>query len=185
MTPCPTMLRLMLRYDPETGRLFWRERPVWMFKESLKYPRDAVCRNWNAAHAGQPADTSVSHGYRTVSVFKRKIRAHRAIWAMETGAWPSGVIDHQDWDRAHNRLNNLRDTTQSGNLKNTALRSDNTSGVPGVYPAKGRWRAQIRKDGKTRHVGIFDRLEDAIAARKKAEDGLGYHPNHGRLRRTS
>jgi hypothetical protein len=49
------------------------------------------------------------------------------------------------------------------------LRANNTSGFVGVsrVVAKGkvRWIARIHRDGKTIHVGTFDSLEIAAAAR--------------------
>lgn len=50
------------------------------------------------------------------------------------------------------------------------IRSDNTSGYPGVSQgANGKWRAQITFKGKRYYLGSYEKLEDAIAARKKGE----------------
>ena len=59
----------------------------------------------------------------------------------------------------------------------------NASGVTGVFWYKRRdgWIAQIYVDGKQRHLGFFDNLLDAVAARKSAEIEYNYHPNHGRV----
>jgi len=35
-------------------------------------------------------------------------------------------------------------------------------------------------DGKTIHLGRFDKFEDAVAARKAADIKYGFHPNHGK-----
>lgn len=50
-------------------------------------------------------------------------------------------------------------------------RKDNKSGCTGVSFVKktGKWSARISRDGKRHHLGFFDDLEDAIAARKAAE----------------
>lgn len=47
----------------------------------------------------------------------------------------------------------------------------NTSGVRGVYYEKrsNKWRARLRFKGKTMSFGSFARFEDAVSARKKAE----------------
>lgn len=43
------------------------------------------------------------------------------------------------------------------------------SGHPGVTPSpNGKWHARIKCDGKRFRLGTFDRIEDAIAAYKKA-----------------
>lgn len=44
------------------------------------------------------------------------------------------------------------------------------SGVRGVCPHKGRWRATITVKRKQINLGIHEKIEDAIAARKAAEE---------------
>ena len=54
------------------------------------------------------------------------------------------------------------------------LISTNTSGYNGVHWSKGsqKWIAQIGFKGKTYHLGSFSRIEDAVEARKKAENRI-------------
>jgi len=54
------------------------------------------------------------------------------------------------------------------------LISTNTSGYNGVYWSKRsqKWIAQIGFKGKTYHLGSFSRIEDAVEARKKAENRI-------------
>ena len=51
-------------------------------------------------------------------------------------------------------------------------RRNNTSGVPGVewMAKKQRWRAAICFKGKRRYLGSYARFEDAVQARKRAEE---------------
>lgn len=51
------------------------------------------------------------------------------------------------------------------------VRSNNTSGVPGVdwQVAKGRWRATICFKGKRHYLGSYNCFEDAVKARRQAE----------------
>ena len=53
-------------------------------------------------------------------------------------------------------------------------RCNNTSGVPGVdwVASKGRWRAVICFQGKRRYLGSYAKFEDAVKARKRAEEEL-------------
>ena len=53
----------------------------------------------------------------------------------------------------------------------------NTSGVKGVtwYKPFNKWCARIRCAGTDYHLGYYDLLEDAIKARKLAEEKL-FHP---------
>lgn len=56
-------------------------------------------------------------------------------------------------------------------IKSKKISKKNTSGVRGVCPTKrGRWRAYIGHKGKNVFLGEFSKKEDAIAARRKAEE---------------
>lgn len=59
-------------------------------------------------------------------------------------------------------------------LRSRTVRSNNTSGVPGVdwLAAKQRWRASICFKGKRRYLGSYEKFEDAVKARKRAEEEL-------------
>ena len=59
-------------------------------------------------------------------------------------------------------------------LRAKTVRSNNTSGVPGVdwQPSKQRWRAAICFKGKRYYLGSYARFEDAVKARKRAEEDL-------------
>lgn len=171
------MLRKLLRYNPATGKLFWRERPVEMFKSKRS------ANAWNAKCAGEEAfATDNSYGYLVGSIFDCKYRAHRVIWAMETGEWPTEQIDHEDHDRSNNRFANLRKASNAENARNQSFRCTNTSGITGVYWSKraSKWYAQIKVDGQAIHLGYFSNLPFAAAARTNAKIKYGFHQNHGR-----
>ena len=59
-------------------------------------------------------------------------------------------------------------------LRAKTVRKNNTSGVPGVYweISKGTWRAAICFKGKRYSLGRYGRFEDAVKARKLAEENL-------------
>lgn len=50
-------------------------------------------------------------------------------------------------------------------------RADNTSGHPGVHflTSKGKWGAEIYANKQRHWLGTFEKMEDAIQARKDAE----------------
>ena len=62
-------------------------------------------------------------------------------------------------------------------LRAKTIRKNNTSGVPGVEwrKLKQRWRASICFKGKRHYLGSYTRFEDAVQARKRAEEEL-YQP---------
>lgn len=172
-------LRTLLVYTPETGWLVWRERdPRW-----FKGAGERAAARWNSRFAGQPAlnSASASHGYFDGAVLGVGVLAHRVAFAIFHGRWPVGV-DHIDGDRRNNRICNLREVTQAENMRNVKLRSDNKTGVAGVWPLKrGGWRARIKRDGIITDLGVFPTIEDAAEARRIAKQRLGFHANHGRV----
>lgn len=88
---------------------------------------------------------------------KRMGLIHRLI--MKT---PKGLqVDHINHDTLDNRKENLRNVTQSQNVINTGFQKNNTTGRKGVMVAKNKYQAQIRRNGKTMYLGIFDTVEEA------------------------
>lgn len=59
-------------------------------------------------------------------------------------------------------------------LRAKTVRRNNTSGFPGVdwRPERGKWRAAISFKGKRYSLGYYDRLEDAVKARRQGEEEL-------------
>ncbi len=173
----PTVLQEFLSYCPETGDLTWRPRAPHWFADEIQF------KAWNAKYADKPAFFSVADsGYKVGQINHKPYKAHRIIWAIVHGEWPTGLIDHINGDRSDNRIENLRVVSPTGNMRNMRLPSRNKSGVIGVWWNKriGKWTSQIRTDGGRVHVGDFSEKDDAIAARKAASERYGYHDNHGR-----
>ena len=178
--PSPEVLRQLLDYDPETGVLTWRERPVEFFRDTEGRTAEHACANWNSRYSGKPAFTSLTAGYPSGSIFKHSLYGHRVIWALMTGEWPE-VIDHADGDKINNRWSNLRNGTQSDNMKNLPMRASNKSGHCGVFwdERRNAWIAYIGSNGR-RYLGQFERYADAVSARVAAEKDLNFDPRHGR-----
>lgn len=171
----PSELRTLLRYNPETGELFWKKR------DESQFATLNAARTWTKRFSEKLAFQTVdTHGYLRGGIGGRQYSAHRVIWAIVHGEWPAEQTDHINGVRTDNRLVNLRAVSQNENSKNRKLRAGNAVGVTGVDIHKGQYRAKISIDGQQRHVGYFKTLAEAAAARKVAEVKYGYHPNHGR-----
>lgn len=172
----PEILRALLHYDPATGALTWRERPLSMF------PDERSGKIWNTRYAGRPALTARSSaGYLKGHVLGVQLQAHRVAWAIHHGSWPSDKLDHENHARDDNRLDNLADATDATNARNQKRSAANTSGATGVsfFQRHQKWVAYIRAGGRRVHLGRFDVFADAVAARRNAEIAFGYHANHG------
>jgi len=177
----PELLRQLLRYEPETGKLFWKARTPDMFKDGQK-SKEHQCNWWNSVNAGNEAFTAKDHkGYGYGKVFNLMFKAHRVAWAIHNGAHPTDQIDHINGIPNDNRLCNLREASSKENSMNRGMSKSNKSGFVGVHFVKdaGKWRAIVRLSLKNIHIGYFDKIEDAAAARREYAAGLGFHPNHG------
>jgi hypothetical protein len=74
-------------------------------------------------------------------------------------------------NKLDNRKSNLRVVTQQENLHKKSVYKTNSSGHQGVKWNKSlnKWQVQITHNKKRIHLGVFDNLQDAIIARRKAE----------------
>ncbi len=118
---------------------------VWHAREKRR--KDGGVRS---VHAGAKPDGS------------NYVHMHRLLCRAD----PALEVDHRDGNGLNNRRDNLRVATTSQNQMNAAVRSDNSTGVKGVYwdePRK-KFGAQIWARGKKLSIGRFETLEAAASA---------------------
>jgi len=116
-----------------------------------------------------------SKGYRIINFKGVRHRAHRIIWYLFHGYWPSTDIDHIDGNRDNNRIENLRDIGKSGNSQNIKrARVDNTTGFLGVSPygKNGKFKSHICVKGQSIHIGVFSTALEAHQAYLQAKRKL-------------
>lgn len=173
--PSADVLRELLRYEPETGLLFWLPRPVESFENAMR------AAMWNGRYAGKPAFTADTRGRRSGAILGRNFLAHRAIWCLVTGQWPTHTIDHRDGDPSNNRWANLRAATRSQNVRNRASAKGSSSWFLGVTWAirRGKWRGQIEANGKRYWLGDF--TDELDAARAYDAAAIVHHGSFARL----
>jgi hypothetical protein len=156
----PEVLREWFVYEAETGLIYWKASP------SI------------AVSAGDEAGTAGTRGYRVVRLRGSRLRVHRVIWALHTGAWPKHTIDHIDGDNENNRITNLRDVENRVNAQNKRrARKDNQTGVLGVTKNRSKYRAVVCLNGRNHCAGIFDTIEEARAAYVEAKRRLHHEGN--------
>lgn len=87
---------------------------------------------------------------------------------------PKGmVVDHINRNRLDNRRVNLRIVTSHVNSLNTSVQKNNTTKYLGVHKTRyGTYHATIKLNGKNIGLGTFKNIDEAIKARKEAEDKL-------------
>jgi hypothetical protein len=138
--------------DASTGTLRWKRKPNRRIR------------------IGSVAGRARPDGYIRVTINGKQFLAHRIIWAMHRGYWPSQLLDHIDRNPSNNAIENLREATYSQNAMNTTRKGGLASGVTGVRLAmSGKWTAYIKVNKAHIHLGNFDSLDVAIKARRAAE----------------
>lgn len=107
-------------------------------------------------------------GYIAGKVNGKDVYLHRFIMGYPEGK----VVDHINGDKLDNRKQNLRICTIRQNIMNAKVSKNNTSGYTGVSLRSDRelYRANIMVNRKQIYLGSFEKIEDAILARKQAEE---------------
>lgn len=150
-------LTKILKYDPETGNLFWN------------HPRPKI-------RVGDKAGYLHHKGYTNLEINGKHYAAHRLIWFYVTGRMPFKAIDHINGDRSDNRFENLREATNGQNRANSI--TTNKHGLKGVsllpwMKESGKcWQASIKHNKKVIYLGCYYTKEDAHSAYCKAATEL-------------
>lgn len=176
-----SLLRELLCYNPETGKMTWLPRKAHHMSCSIQTNEHAMKR-WNSRYAGTPALSAIHnvYGYMCGGIFKQKFRLARVAFAIYYNRWPKEEIDHIDHNKQNNRIKNLREVTAAVNSKNKPMKKNSTIHVFGVSKFRNKFRARITVSQKEIHLGVFDNIENAISVRKQAEIKYGFHENHGK-----
>ena len=119
--------------------------------------------------------TKNSNGYYIISLSKNGIVLKRKIHQLVAEAFlnhkPNGmkkVINHKDFDKLNNKVDNLEIITQRENTSTRKNLHKKTSKYIGVSFKKGKYEASIQIDGKINYLGRFSNEYDAhIAYTKK------------------
>ena len=174
-TPLPSQetLHRLLKYDPETGTLFWKVR------EDGSLPKKFIDR---------PALNGIKQcGYRYGVLLGKAASAHRVIYKMMTGKEPP-EIDHRDGDSTNNRWPNLRASNRTQNQRNRKKPHNSRAKRCGVHlRRKGGWSgyvARITVNWSEIYLGTFPANAEGFtagcAARLAAERKHGFSNRHGK-----
>lgn len=142
-----------LCYDPETGVF------TWLVAKS------------NSVKPGSVAGSINSSGHRQIRWEGRQLPAHRLAWRFVNGRWPAKQIDHINGIRDDNRIDNLREATQSQNCANRRVMRNGLKGACWFGPLQA-WKASICKDGRKIHLGYHASEEEAHQAYIRAAQSI-------------
>lgn len=117
---------------------------------------------WHKNNKGYIASTN--------SETRKTVLFHRIVMDCPDGLMPDHI--HGRETRYDNRKSNLRIATKQQNGMNSALYENNTSGVSGVkwHRRDNVWESCITVNYKRIYLGRYNKFEDAVKARKEAEE---------------
>lgn len=152
------LVRSLFDYDAATGQLIWRYR-------------DGAPKQWNVRYAGKVAGRVCERGYVKIRLFGKANYAHTLVWIWHNGKQRTRCVDHVNRVKSDNRIENLREATNSQNLANW-----DRDGMRGVS-FNSRYKkfvAQMVVEGKHHWLGMHDTAEQARTAYvTKANELLG------------
>lgn len=117
------------------------------------------CR-WRAQHNDDGSWYAVRSAYPEIS--EEIIFMHRQILSV-----PKNIhVRHKDRDGLNNQLSNLEKVPIGTKYQNRPCKPEETSQYKGVslYKKNGKWRAAIRVNGRSTHIGYFWTEEEAAGA---------------------
>jgi len=155
-------LYVEMTYRNTKLRVFWNGRIDSVCKKTDHY---GVKGEW-MTRSNKPDN----RGYPYIQIDGKKVSAHRIVLLAYKGDSELHV-DHKNQIKTDNRLCNLHYVTR---LENN-LNKDYIYNAKGYCWEKGRnkWKAMIGINGKLKHLGYFDKEEDARNAYEQAKRTYG------------
>ncbi len=145
----------------------------------FKYEDDKMYRKlktkWNCCNDLKATNT----GYIRIIINKKNYLLHRLIYKYFNEDFDltfsyNNLIDHIDINPLNNKIENLRLVNRSQNNRNINKRKNLSSKYIGVSWKKrtNKWCAQIKINGKVKHLGYFTNEEDAYKCYKNYSESL-------------
>ena len=126
-------------FEYKDGELFWKID----WSDKIRKGRKVGC---------------IKNGYWHLKVNFKDYRLHRVIYLIHHGFMPN-LIDHKDGNPLNNKIENLRECTNSQNNYNSKIPVTNTSGMKGLRKKRNRWIVEFYIDGKPRWFGSYKEKE--------------------------
>ena len=155
-------LYVEMTYLDTQFRVFWNGRIDAVCKKTTRH---GVKGEW-ITRTNKPD----KRGYPRITIDGKTVKVHRLILLAYKGE-SELEVDHKNQIKTDNRLCNLHYVTHLENNLNKDW----------VYNARGyrwckannKWRAEIGINGKSKHLGLFDKKENARNAYLEAKQRLG------------
>ena len=143
------------------------QRPQSHFKTVETHKR------WTTLYAGKACGTihrkrETTRKYYITELSGRSFFNHRIIYGIHHGVTDfEKAIDHIDGNVQNNDIKNLRLVTASENKLNSKIHKNNKSGHKNIYFREKykSYNCGITINGKQKHIGSYNTLEEALKAR--------------------
>ncbi len=154
------LLHSTFNYDPSEGVFRWK------------------VKRKNGAKINDVAGGTNGAGYVMIRLGGKQYYAHRLAWLWVNNCFPSKSLDHINGNKIDNRIENLREASQSENMQNL----DSRGMKRGTHWNKkaGKWAAQITILGVTHFLGFFETRESAHNSYLSAKINLHLFQNEPR-----
>lgn len=145
-------LKELLNYDPKTGMFTWE------------------C-SVGCAKKDDSAGNTGNHGYIRIRLDGVEYLAHRLVFLYTLGYLPEHGVDHINRVKTDNFFKNLREVSQTCNMRNTGNPINNNSGIKGVTLCRKsrKWKSQIFIKYKCITLGRVEDFTEAVCLRLAAE----------------
>lgn len=154
-----TRIKELLHYEQKTGVFTWIKS-----KGNVK--------------VGDIAGANGKYRHLYVKIDGKNYYLHRLAWLYVYGKFPDNMIDHINGISTDNRIDNLRDVTNTVNQQNQKTAHANSkSGLIGACWNKQNkaWKAQITHQGKVIYLGLYKTSqlahEEYLTAKRKLHSG--------------
>lgn len=134
--PSVEYLESLLSYNPYTGIILWKERPVTDFKNARS------CKAWHTRYKGKEAEAiHYANGYREIRLPDGRLyKTQRLAWKLHYREEPKSIIDHINGIPSDNRVVNLREATHQDNTRNS--KNTGNSSMKGVSKDGSGYKVQ-------------------------------------------
>ena len=105
-------------------------------------------------------------GYLIIKVKTKQFKAHRIAWLLNYGDWPEGELDHINRIRTDNRIENLRVSNRTEQIKNRYIAPTKDTGERGIFIDKTNGLKKRYAFSHNNRTYRFYSIDEAKEARK-------------------